>query len=128
MTSDSGESPPPARRVVLLTKIKKPHLGSMTLAFFRKGEDLEATEFENLPHDDPALVPPKLGFRSFDRVPRKRAPLLLALLVVASTAVSVFDWPWVRAQGARAEAVLRTTASAGWLRLKDFAGSRRAVP
>jgi hypothetical protein len=128
MTSDSGESQPPARRIVLLTKVKKPPLGTMTMAFFRKGEDLEATEFANLPHDDPALVPPKLGFRSFDRVPRRWAPSLLVLLVVVSATVSVLDWPWVRGQGARAGVVLRTAASAGWHRLKDVVASRHAAP
>ena len=43
MTSDPGP-PSRARAIVLLTKVKsKPRLGPMTLAFFRKGEELEAT-------------------------------------------------------------------------------------
>ncbi len=127
MASNPGVSQPPSRRIVLLTKVKPTmRLGAMTLAFFRRGEDLEATEFENLPHDDPALVPPKLGFRSFDRVPRHRAPLLIALLlVVASTAVYVVGWPRVRAEGTRAAATLRTKLSVEWLRLKTFVASRR---
>jgi hypothetical protein len=66
------------------------------MAFFRKGEELEATEYENLPHDDPTLVPPKLGFRDFDRVPRNRAPLVIAVVLIAAAALSVFAWRSVR--------------------------------
>ena len=74
---------PPSRRIVLLTKLKNTtmRLGSRTQAFFRRGDELEAAGYENLPHDDPTLVPPKLGFHSFDRVPRNRAPMLIAFLV-----------------------------------------------
>ena len=84
----------PSRRIVLLTKIKTTAagLGSRTMAFFRKGDELEATEYENLPYDDPMLVPPKLGFRSFDSVPRNHTPLVLAVVFIALTALSVFGW------------------------------------
>jgi hypothetical protein len=84
----------PSRRIVLLTKIKSTAtgLGARTMSFFRKGEELEATEYENLPYDDPTLVPPKLGFRDFDRVPRNRAPLMIAFVVVAVGALSVLGW------------------------------------
>ncbi len=126
MASNSGVSEPPRRRIVLLTKVKSTmRLGSTTLAFFRKGEDLEATQFKNLPHDDPALVPPKLGFRSFDRVPRHRAPLVIALLATAATAVCIVGWPQVRGEGSRAAAVLRVKATGQWVRLKEFVASRR---
>ena len=57
-------------------------LGSRTMAFFRKGEELEATEYENLPYNDPSLVPPKLGFRDFDRVPRNYKPLAIAVVLI----------------------------------------------
>ena len=71
----------PSRRIVLLTKIKNTTmgLGSRTMTFFRKGEELEATGYETLPYDDPTLVPPKLGFRDVDKVPRNRAPLVIAV-------------------------------------------------
>src|SRR5580693_4744292 len=86
--------PQPSRRIVVLTKLKNTtmRLGSRTQAFFRRGDELEATGFENLPHDDPTLVPPKLGFRSFDRVPRNRAPSLIAFLLVAAATVAAFRW------------------------------------
>ena len=112
--------PQPSRRIVLLTKLKKTtmQLGSRTQAFFRKGEELEATGFESLPHDDPTLVPPKLGFRSFDRVPRNRAPMLIAFLLLATAAVVAFGWLAARdlPHGtARIAASLRAKASREWV-------------
>ncbi|HSY41789.1 MAG TPA: hypothetical protein VLA79_19760 [Polyangia bacterium] len=115
---------------MLLTRIKQTtlRLGSRTQAFFRKGEELEATGFENLPHDDPTLVPPKLGFRSFDRVPRNRAPMLIAFLLLATAAVAAFGWLSARdlPHGtARVATSIRAKASSEWVRLKAFVGSRR---
>jgi hypothetical protein len=83
---------------VLLTKIKTTtmRLGSRTLSFFRKGEELEATGYETLAYDDPMLVPPKLGFRNVDRVPRNRAPLVISILLVAVATLGVLGWRSVR--------------------------------
>jgi hypothetical protein len=119
--SDALRQPGP--RIVLLTKIKARTvgLGSRTMAFFRKGEELEATRFETVPHDDPMLVPPKLGFRSFDRVPRHHAPLLITVLLVAVGAVAVFGWRSVRSipdRAARAATSVGSKASSEWLGLK----------
>ena len=130
MISNSGVVGQPSRRIVLLTRIKKTtlRLGSMTQAFFRKGDQLEATGFENLPHDDPTLVPPKLGFRSFDRVPRNRAPMLIAFLLLATAAVVGFGWLSARdlpPGTARIATSVRAKASREWVRLKAFVGSRR---
>ncbi len=107
----------PSRRIVLLTKIKSTAtgIGARTMSFFRKGEELEATEYENLPHDDPSLVPPKLGFRDFDSVPRRRAPLVIAILLIAAGALSVLGWHSVRASGASD-------------RIKAFVGSGQPAP
>ena len=90
MIADSNVPRRPSRRIVLLTKIKTTAagLGSRTMAFFRRGDELEATEYENLPYNDPMLVPPELGFRSFDRVPRNHAPLVLAKRVATLDALS----------------------------------------
>lgn len=119
----------PGARVVLLTKVKtRAALGPMTLAFFRKGEDLEATEFENLPYNDPALIPPKLGFRSFDRVPRHRLPLVLAFLAVVATFLSFAGWSRVQAQTARVAPVVWAKVSDGWIQLKEIVRSRQAAP
>jgi hypothetical protein len=82
----------PSRRIVLLTKIKTTTmgLGSRTMAFFRKGEELEATGYETLPYDDPMLVPPKLGVRRFDKIPRNHAPLVITVLLIVVAALVVF--------------------------------------
>jgi hypothetical protein len=103
----------------------------MTQAFFRKGDELEATGFENLPHDDPTLVPPKLGFRSFDRVPRNRAPMLIAFLLFATVAVVAFGWLSARDLphgSARVATALRAKATSEWVRWKTLVGSRHAAP
>jgi hypothetical protein len=119
----------PSRRIVLLTRIKSTtlRLGTRTQAFFRRGEELEATGFENLPHDDPTLVPPKLGFRSFDRVPRHRAPMLVAFLLLATALVLAFGWLAARdlPHGtARAADSMRARAFSEWARLKAYVPSR----
>jgi hypothetical protein len=118
---------------VLLTKIKTKAagLGSRTLKFFRKGDELEATEYENLPYNDPMLVPPKLGFRSFDRVPRNHKPLVFAAVLIVVTALSVFGWRAVRTipgETANVAASVRGKASSEWGRLKTFVGSRQSAP
>jgi hypothetical protein len=133
MNSNPEVLPQPSRRIVLLTKLKNTtmRLGSRTQAFFRRGDELEAAGFENLPHDDPTLVPPKLGFRGFDRIPRNRAPMLIALLLLATATVLVFGWLSARdvPHGtARVATFIRAKASSEWLRLKAFAASRHAAP
>lgn len=131
MSSNFGVLRPRDRAIVLLTKVKPTtRLGPTTLAFFRKGDDLEATGFENLPHDDPALVPPKLGFSNFDRVPRRRAPLLIVFSLVVATGLSLFGWnrvPAVRAESARVAAAVGATLSGGWDHLKALVTPRRAA-
>ena len=133
MIPTSNIPPRPSRRIVLLSKLKTTTLRfrSVTGAFFRKGDELEATGFESLPHDDPTLAPPKLGFRSFDRVPRNRGPLLIAILLLSGTAVGVLGWRSVRHlpnETARVATSLRGKASGEWVRLKASVGSRPAAP
>jgi hypothetical protein len=60
---------------------------------------------------DPTLVPPKLGFRGFDKIPRNRAPLVITVLLIAVAALSVF--------GRRSDE---------WVRLKTFVEARRSAP
>lgn len=131
MIPNSGVVPQPSRRIVLLTKIKSTtmRLGSRTQAFFRRGEELEATGFETVPHDDPSLVPPKLGFRSFDSVPRNRAPMLIVVLLLTTVAVVAFGWLSARDLphgSARIAASIRAKGSSEWVRLKSLAGFRPA--
>ena len=107
MIPSSGVLQRPSRRIVLLTKIKATttRLGSRTLSFFRKGEEREAHGYETQPYDDPSLVPPKLGFRNFDRVPRNHAPLVITILLVAAAALGVMGWRSVRNAPAEAAGV-----------------------
>jgi hypothetical protein len=118
---------------VLLTKIKNTtmSLGSRTMTFFRKGDELEATGFETLPYDDPTLVPPKLGFRGFDRIPRHRAPLVITVLLIAVAASSVFGLRSIRKipdQTAGVATSVRSKASGEWVRLKTFVEARQSAP
>lgn len=124
--SRASQRPAPSgQRPVPLTKMKGTMpLGPTTLAFFRRGEELEASQWRSLPHDDPALVPRKLGFRSFDRVPRNRAPLLITLLVIASACVGVLGWPRLRAATVEAATTLQAKLSVQWVRLKQLIDSR----
>jgi hypothetical protein len=103
----------PSRRIVLLTKIKNTTmgLGSRTMTFFRKGEELEATGFKALPYDDPTLVPPKLGFSGFDNIPRNRAPLVITVVLIAATVLGLWAWQ-----------------SGEWVRLKTFIQARQSTP
>jgi hypothetical protein len=123
----------PSRRIVMLTKIKTTTmgLGSRTMAFFRKGEELEATGFETLPYDDPMLVPPKLGFRGFDKIPRRRAPLVITVLLIVA-ALALFGPRPVRNLARRtvavATSVVSSSASTAWGRLKTFIEARRSAP
>ncbi len=118
---------------MLLSKLKTTtmRLGARTQAFFRKGDQLEATGFQNLPHDDPTLVPPKLGFRGFDKVPRNRSPRLIASLLVATATVAAVRWcsahdvPHGTAQVASS---IESKASREWVRLKAMVGSTRPAP
>ncbi len=129
MIANSGIVRQPSRRIVLLTRIKSTtlRLGGITQAFFRRGEELEATGFKNLPHDDLTLVPPKLGFRSFDRVPRNRAPMLIVFLVFATAAVLAFGWLSARDiphGAARVASSMRTWAFSEWARLEAWVAPR----
>jgi hypothetical protein len=133
MLSSSNAPQQPSRRIVLLTKIKNTTagIGSRTMAFFRKGEELEATGYQTLPYDDPTLVPPKLEFSGFDKVPRKRAPLVITVLLIAVAALGVFAWRAVRSnpdQTAGVVASVRSKASADWVRLRTFVKARQSTP
>ena len=123
----------PSRQIVLLTKIKTATMGvgARTLGFFRKGEELEATGFETLPFDDPMLVPPKLGFRGFDKVPRNHAPLVITVLLIAVGALTVFGWRSVRNVPNHTAGVATSVPSKApgdWSRPKASPGARPSTP
>lgn len=75
-------------RAITLTKP-----GSVTQNFFARGEEQEATGYENLAADDPILAPPALEFDSFDKIPRRRGSwfaIAVSMLVVA--AIGFVTW------------------------------------
>jgi hypothetical protein len=126
-----GSAREPTRRIVLLTKLKATttRMGAATQAFFRRGDELAETDWENVPHDDPMLVPPKLGFRSFDRIPRHRWRIVLALLLIAAGALIVLDRNSLRDLPVQAWSVaqwLGAEAAEIWGRLKAFVGAHLA--
>jgi hypothetical protein len=119
----------PSRKIVLLTKIKTTTmgLGSRTMAFFRKGEELEATGYETVPYDDPMLVPPKLGVRRFDKIPRNHAPLVITVLLIVVAALVVFGRRSVSKipdQAAGVATSVRSKAS----ELKTSVGTKLSTP
>ena len=75
-------------RAITLTKPK-----SVTENFFARGEEQEATAYENLAPDDPILAPHAMEFDSFDKIPRRRGSLFAtagSVLVVA--AIGFVTW------------------------------------
>jgi hypothetical protein len=123
----------PTRRIVLLTKLKRTsmRMGAVTQAFFRKGDELVATEFENVPHDDPMLARPKLPFRNFERIPHHRGRIALMLLSLAVLALVVVGRHSLRdlpTQTGRAVRWLGAAASQQWVRLNDRLGSHPGRP
>lgn len=66
-------------------------MGPVTKRFFAEGDEQEATEYEHVDLSGGALDAPKIEFDSFDKVPRKRRPLvavvsILSLLIVGGVA------------------------------------------
>jgi hypothetical protein len=67
--------------------------GSLTQSFFARGEEQEATEYENLPIDDPTLTPPPLEFDSFDKIPRRRGSwFAIAVSMLVLVALGFVTW------------------------------------
>jgi hypothetical protein len=89
----AGSAREPTRRIVLLTKLKNTtmRMGAVTQAFFRRGDELEETDWENLAHDDAMLVPAKLGFRNFERIPRHYGRIFLMALLLGAISLVVVD-------------------------------------
>ena len=66
---------------------------SMTQSFFARGEEQEATGYENLAPDDPLLVPREVEFDSFDEIPRRRGSLFaIAVSVLVLIAIGFVTW------------------------------------
>jgi len=75
-------------RAITLTKPN-----SVTQNFFARGEEQEATAYENLAPDDPILAPPAVEFDSFDKIPRRRGSLFaIAASVLVVAAIGFVTW------------------------------------
>jgi hypothetical protein len=120
----------PTQRILLLTKLKKTsmRMGAVTQAFFSRGDELVDTDWENLPHDDPMLVPAKLGFRSFNRIPHHRGRIFVMLLMIGAVALLVVDRHHLRELPDQTVAAAQWVADEAlqlWARAKELVGSHR---
>jgi len=67
-------------------------LASLSQRFFSKGEEQEANGYEGVILDD-ELTPPDAEFDSFDRIPRRRRPLLaITALLVSLPVIGYVTW------------------------------------
>jgi hypothetical protein len=90
----------PTGRVVRLPRKGPPAQGNAALGldaftqrFFLEGEEQEANGYKNLFLDDGARISPEeLAFESFDKIPRKRLPLLIMTGLTTLVAFSVAGW------------------------------------
>ena len=76
-------------------------LASLSQRFFSKGEEQEANGYQNVVLEpDDALSAPDLEFDSFDKIPRRRRPLLtIAALLVSLPVVGYVAWKSTRGLG-----------------------------
>jgi hypothetical protein len=82
-------------------------LASLSQRFFSKGEEQEANGYQNVVLEpDDALSAPDLEFDSFDKIPRRRRPLLtITALLVSLPAVGYVAWKSTRGLGAGGSSV-----------------------
>jgi hypothetical protein len=66
-------------------------LGETTLEFFKEGEQHEAAEWTDvqLPPDDEPEKDPKIKFKSFDKIAKKRSSTVVLLVLTVGLAVAV---------------------------------------
>ncbi len=99
MSTDTYVLRPPPRktatvrgRAISPPSPQKP--SSLTQSFFARGEEQEATGYENLAPDDPILTPPVQEFESFDKIPHRRGAWLgVAVLTLLLGGIGVLTWP-----------------------------------
>ncbi len=85
-----GTNPTVRGRAITVPTMKA---GPLTQSFFARGEEQEASGYQNLAMDDPVLDPAALEFDSFDKIPRKRGSwFALGISTVVLLAVGVVTW------------------------------------
>ncbi len=92
-TSNREEYHSPERRYGGPTPLQHAVSDRLTLTqqFFDEGERQEAANYKNVPLDSRTVSNSSLDFESFDRVPRRRKPLVFAVLVTIAGA-GVLAW------------------------------------
>jgi hypothetical protein len=104
-------------------------MGPVTQNFFAKGEEQEATEYENVVLD-PA-VEPDLEFDSFDAVPHKRRPLFIVAGVLTLAAIAGVAWktvPSLHMRGAAVQTAAQAAVTAQPLGVEAEAASKAPAP
>lgn len=68
-----------------------PRLGETTLEFFKEGEQHEAAEWRDvlLPPDDEPVKDPKVKFKSFDKIAKRRSSTVALLVMTVGLVVAV---------------------------------------
>jgi hypothetical protein len=67
--------------------------GSVTLSFFARADEEEATGYQNVVLDDAAAgASAELGFDSFDKIPRRRRPLFVVAGSLSLLVMGVLAW------------------------------------
>lgn len=82
----------PTRRVLRSPQTANLRLGVSTQRFFQEGEEQEANGFKNVALVDDVVDPRALEFDSFDKVPRKRRPLIAIAAISSAVALGVTSW------------------------------------
>jgi serine/threonine protein kinase len=93
-----GSQRPPTRpRIVATTAVPGIPASSLTQQFFVEGDRQEASQWDDSPLAAEVAVDERaLAFDSFDRVPKRRAPLIgAALLVVAGLGITAWVTGWL---------------------------------
>jgi hypothetical protein len=103
---------PPARGAGATPTLRP---GSVTLDFFREGDEQEASGYENVVLDEETAPSADLEFDSFDKVPRKRRPLIAVAVAFSCVALGAVVWKTTHAfskEGARVRAASRAMVTA----------------
>lgn len=104
----------PVRTTTTLGHGKSPTLGagSVSQSFFSKGDEQEADGYAHVVEATP-LTAPRLEFESFDKIPRRRRPLVIIAGLASVMAIGVMVWKSTRGLGGLGATVRTATLPAG---------------
>jgi hypothetical protein len=88
--------------------------GAVTQSFFAKGEEQEATGYKDVMLDDAASgASADLGFDSFDKIPRRRRPLIMVAGFLSLLVMGFLAWKAVRGPGQGSSVAVAARAMVG---------------